>query len=75
MTALCPHDEIPAACLDCLTGKPPERPNAAEPKPERVGGVWPANWPGHCAGCNTAIHEGQPICRMTDGGYRHERCA
>lgn len=69
---LCEHGDIRAACLDCLTAAPPERPNP--PAPTRDGGTWPAEFPGHCSGCNLPISETQPICRMTDGTYRHDGC-
>lgn len=72
--SLCEHGDVRAACLDCLTGKPPERGRIERPV-DRDGPVWAARFPGHCSGCNTAIHERQTICRMTDGTYRHERCA
>jgi hypothetical protein len=71
----CPHGDIRAACLDCLAD-PPQRhvPPPAAPV-ERVGTSWPARYGGHCSGCNTAIHEKQPVCRMNDGTYRHDHCA
>lgn len=36
--------------------------------------AWSARFAGHCSGCNLAIHEGQPIRRMSDGTYRHDSC-
>lgn len=69
---LCAHGEIRAACLDCLTGRPPERPAPAATKP--VGLPWAARFAGHCSGCDLAIHEGQSICRMADGTYQHDGC-
>lgn len=76
MTDLCDCGaDLRGCCIDCLTGKPPERPNPPADRPDAVGPAWPAKWPGHCSGCNTAIHEDQPIRRMTDGTYQHERCA
>lgn len=73
---LCAHGDIAAACLDCLTGRPPERPNSPADRAVVEGGPsWPARFPGHCSGCNTAIHEREEITRMTDGTYQHGRCA
>lgn len=72
---ICPHDDVPAACVDCLMGKPPERPNRPPAPPERDGPSWLAKFPGHCSGCNLALHEGQNICHMTDGSYRHLTCS
>jgi hypothetical protein len=75
MTDLCPHDDIAAACLDCLDGKPPERPNAEPDHP--VAGARPfyAQHPGHCNGCNLAIYTHEKIVWMTNDEYWHERCA
>lgn len=71
---LCAHGDIAVACIDCLTGKPPERPNEPMPTVDAVSHPFPARFPGHCAGCNLAIHEGQRIVRMADETHRHETC-
>lgn len=69
----CEHGDIPAACLDCLEERPA---GPAEPPgpPAAPIGTFTARFPGHCQGCNLAIHEGQRISRMTDDTYRHEGC-
>jgi hypothetical protein len=75
VTDLCPHGDVPAACLDCLTGRPPERPNREAAKPKAASHAFTARFPGQCAGCNLGIHEGQAVVKMSDESYRHARCA
>lgn len=60
MTDLCPHDDVPAACLDCLTGKPPERP---APRALRV---FEAQFPGQCDRCPDGIEPGEEIALLDD---------
>ena len=70
----CIHGDVPQACLDCLTGKPPERPNPAPARAVVVSRPFRAVFPGDCAGCGLAIHEGQRIVRLADDTHRHETC-
>jgi hypothetical protein len=66
MTAdLCPHGDIAAACLDCLDGKPPERP---APKALRV---FEAMYRGTCDRCRDPIEPGEEIALMDDDSYVH----
>jgi hypothetical protein len=63
---LCPHGDVAAACVDCLTGKPPERP---APKPLRI---FEAKYPGRCDRCRDPIEPGEEIALMDDGEtYEH----
>ena len=72
---LCEHGDIAVACLDCLAGKPPERPNTPRPALVVESAAFPARYPGHCNGCNLEIHEDQLIVRMSDETYRHRGCS
>lgn len=71
----CPHGEPHSSCcLDCLEAPGPELPRRPEAKPAAVTRPFVARFPGHCAGCNLAIHEGQAIVRMADETHRHQCC-
>lgn len=74
MSEMCEHGDIAAACLDCLTGVPPERPNRPEPAIRATCMPFPARHAGQCNGCNLGVHEGQPIVRTTADDYRHAGC-
>lgn len=64
----------PSNCVTCMDeGNLPPAPRP--PAPTVVGWAIGARFPGHCRGCNLAIHEGQQIVRMTDDTYRHEVCS
>lgn len=70
----CPHG-MPAAgsCIDCMDEG--LLPPAPKPEPARpLGHMTVARFPGHCAGCNLAIHEGQTIAAMSDDTWRHSAC-
>lgn len=74
MADLCPHGDITAACVDCLTGRPPERPNPPPARPEVVSRPFPARFPSQCPACNLGIHEGQLIVRMSNDIHQHQKC-
>lgn len=66
MTDLCDCGaDLRGCCVDCLTGKPPERPN---PKPLRV---FVAQYPGDCDRCGDPISPGEEIALMDDDSYVH----
>lgn len=73
MTRPCTHGmPSPSSCYECMEEgnlAPPERPPA--PTVERF---LDARFDGHCQGCNTGIHIGQPIARLSDGTYQHQAC-
>lgn len=71
---LCEHGDLAAACVDCLTGTPPERPNPLPPGATVYSYPIRARFDGHCAGCNLAIHVGQLIVGMDDGTHEHADC-
>lgn len=68
----CPHGmPSPASCWECMEdGNLP-----ALPRPEPLTVVsrpFAARFDGHCPGCNTEIHAGQPIVRLSDDTHRHD---
>lgn len=71
----CPNVDTPghhpSCCLDYI--------EAPAPRPRdlplaRTDVSFPARFAGHCRDCNTAIHSGELICKMSDDTYRHDRC-
>lgn len=76
MTEPCPHGEPhESACAECLAG-PPRRPLRPQRPPEvRPTRPVTARYPGHCSGCNLAIHEGQAVVRVNAGPWVHAYCA
>ena len=65
-----PH---PASCVECMADgnlAPPPPP----PRLVTIGPPFTGRYDDHCNGCNTGIHEGQLIVKMSDGTYRHSRC-
>lgn len=74
-TATCPHDPrlTPAACVDCMNeGNLPPAPKPEQPRV--LGGPFAARFDGQCSDCNTGIHRGQQIVRMSNDTYRHALC-
>lgn len=70
----CPHGfPKPANCVECMEDG--NLPPAPQPEPRRTTShPFTAGFPGHCTGCNLAIHERQLIVRMSDDTYRHADC-
>lgn len=64
----CKHG-LPA--MMCAACKHPYTP-PAEPTAEYT---FDATFDGQCPECNLPISVGHPVAKMTDGSYRHARCA
>lgn len=68
----CPHGmPTPGSCWECMEDGNLPAP-AAPDRLEVASRPFPARYDGDCAGCNTAIHQGQQIVRLSDGTHRHE---
>lgn len=61
----CPHGEHPSWCVDCLEGKPAERPR---PQWAKVGDEFVARYDGTCGDCCRPIVSGMTRVQRWDRG-------